>query len=40
MHEIDSGFIQSGKVRGEMSFSLRSGKVKETWNGQGKIALL
>ena len=29
-------FIWSGRVRGKVSFSLRSGKVKETWNDQGK----
>ena len=34
-----AGFVRSGKVRGKVSFSLRSGKVRETCNGQGKIAL-
>ena len=33
-------FIWSGKVRGEMSFSLRSGNVRETCNHYGKITLL
>ena len=35
-----AGFIRSAKVGGKGYFSLRSGKVRETCNGQGKIALL